>query len=158
MKVVSPFEPTIRVRDLERSVRFYRDVLEMKIFSIDDITADQSSRASLAPSGYRMARLDTEGGDRLKLAEPVGMAYEPQAPSEFVLGRPGFAYLSYIVPDIQDTIARLKGAGAPIRTGQEPVTFRPGVSIIFAEDPDGNVLEFIERHDLDRYRPQLHRT
>jgi catechol 2,3-dioxygenase-like lactoylglutathione lyase family enzyme len=125
----------------------------MSVFSIDDITPDQSSRAGLAPNGYRLARLETDRGDRLKLVEPIGMKTDPQSSKKYVLDQNGFAYLSYIVPNIREIISRLQKVGAKIRTGGDPVMFRAGVFIIFAEDPDGNVLEFIERNDLDRYRP-----
>jgi lactoylglutathione lyase len=153
VKVVAPFEPAIRVIDLDRSLRFYRDTLEMTVFSIDDITPDQSGRAGLAPNGYRIARLETDRGDRLKLVEPIGMKTDPQPSKNYVLDRHGFAYLTYIVPNLREIIARLQNARAKFRTGVDPVMFRTGIFIIFAEDPDGNVLEFVERDDLDRYRP-----
>ena len=152
MKVVAPFEPAIRVMDLDRSLRFYRDALEMTVFSIDDISPDQSGRTGLAPNGYRIARLETDRGDRLKLVEPVGISIDPQPSRNFVLDRHGFAYLTYIVPNIREIIARLQKAEAKILTGGDPVMFRTGVFVIFAEDPDGNILEFVERDDLDRYR------
>ena len=38
--------------------------------------------------------------------------------------------------------------------GAEPVTFRPGVvDLAFAQDPEGNYLEFVQRNDLNVYRP-----
>lgn len=139
--------------DLDLSLRFYRDTLEMKVFSIDDIAPDQSGRAGLAPNGYRIARMETDKGDRLKLIEPVGLSTDPQRARSYVLDRRGFAYLTFIVPNIREIIARLRKAGAKILTGCDPVIFRAGIFVIFAEDPDGNVLEFVERDDLDRYRP-----
>jgi catechol 2,3-dioxygenase-like lactoylglutathione lyase family enzyme len=151
--VAAPFEPAIRVTDLDRSLRFYCDVLGMSVFSIDDITPEQSIRAGLAPNGYRMARLETEQGDRLKLAAPVGLPVEPQPKRQYSLDRNGFVYLTYIVPDIRVLLTKLKDASVTIRSGSEPITFRPGVFVAFAEDPDGNILEFVERNDLDRYRP-----
>ncbi len=156
MKVTAPFEPAIVVRDLERMLGFYRDVLGMQVFSIVDMTPEQSSQAGLCDGGFRIARLETDGGDRLKLAAPRDPP-QPQPPVEQVLQRHGIGYLTFIVPNIARLHARLAQSGARIRTGAKPLDFRPGVvKLMFAEDPEGNLLEFLERNDLDTYRPARH--
>lgn len=152
MQVAAPFEPAICVRDLDRAMRFYCNVLGMSVFSIDTVTPEESSAAGLAEHGYRIARLETEHGDRLKLAEP-GTPPQSQMPENTVLGRHGYAYLTFIVPDLRAVLDRLCDASVTVRTGPQPVQFRPGVQLIFAEDPEGNFLEFVQREDLDVYRP-----
>jgi len=124
----------------------------MKVFSIDSIDAERSTAAALSPGGYTIARLETEGGDRLKLVAPhVCPARSEQR--DFVLARCGFAYLTFIVPDILEMLSKLKEAGATIFTGESPVAFRHGVvDLFFAKDPEGNFLEFVERTDLASYR------
>jgi len=153
VKVVAPFEPAIRVMDLEQSLLFYRDTLGMTVFSFDDVPASQSDKVGLSPHGYRIARLETDRGDRLKLVEPVGLSAGRQPTGQHILERRGFVYLTFIVPHIGDILIRLRQAETKIRTGSEAIMFRAGTYVVFAEDPDGNVLEFVERDDLDRYRP-----
>lgn len=152
MKVSAPFEPAICVRNFDRALAFYRDALGMVVFSIDEIPPELSQRANLTHQGYRIARLETSNGDRLKLVAPRELP-PPHEPEDYVLGRHGFAYLTFIVPDLSVIIERLKAAGAPMRTGGGPINFLPGVQLIFAEDPEGNFLEFVQREDLATYRP-----
>jgi hypothetical protein len=38
---------------------------------------------------------------------------------------------------------------------KEPVEIRKGITAIFAKDPEGNFVEFVEYADLVSYRPDL---
>jgi catechol 2,3-dioxygenase-like lactoylglutathione lyase family enzyme len=153
MRVSAPFEPAIVAREMAPMLAFYRDVLGMSLFSLDRISAEQAKAAGLTGEAYSIARLESEGGDRLKIVVPEDTP--PALPGrEYVMQRHGFAYLTYIVPDVRAVIAALKKAGRPVRTGDEPVAFRPGVvELFFAEDPEGNCIEFVQRNDLAAYRP-----
>lgn len=153
MKVAAPFEVAICVRSFERVVAFYRDALGMSVFSLDTVTPEESDKAGLSARGYRIARLETSMGDRLKVVGPNEVP-PPQAPEEHVLGRHGFAYLTFVVPDLAEIVAKLEAAQARFRTSSR-VAFRPGVDLVFAEDPEGNFLEFVQRNDLATYRPGL---
>lgn len=152
MKVSAPFEPGLVVRDLEKSVAFYRDVIGMKVVATNDIAPEVTQRAGLTQNGYRVVRLDTEGGDRLKIMGPKDAPAANPAP-DLILSRTGFVFLTFLVPDVKAVLAKLNAAGVKVRTGTAPVEFRPGVSLVFAEDPEGNIVEFLERDDLATYRP-----
>jgi catechol 2,3-dioxygenase-like lactoylglutathione lyase family enzyme len=153
MKVSAPFEPAIVARDMEAMLAFYRDALGMSLFSLDEIPAAAAQLAGLTGGGYTIARLESQGGDRLKIVVPKD-APPPLPAVSFVMERPGMAYLTFIVPDVRAVIASARKAGAAVRTGGEPVVFRPGVvELAFVQDPEGNFLEFVERNDLATYRP-----
>jgi catechol 2,3-dioxygenase-like lactoylglutathione lyase family enzyme len=155
MDVSAPFEPAIVVTDFDACLAFYRDVLGMRVVSIDTIAAEPARRAQLTPGGYRIVRLQTMGGDRLKLVTPAHAPARNPA-REFVMERAGFAYLTFIVPDLRPLMEAITRAGAQVITGPEPVAFRPGVvDLFFARDPEGNFLEFVQRNDLATYRPEL---
>ena len=153
MKVSAPFEPAIVARDMQAMLAFYQDTLGLTLFSLDQITANQAQAAGLSSQGYAIARLESQGGDRLKIVVPLDM---PQAhtPGTRVMQRHGLAYLTFIVPDVRAVLATLYAAGATVSTGPEPIAFRPGVvDLAFAQDPEGNYLEFVQRNDLNTYRP-----
>lgn len=153
MKVSAPFEPALCVRDLDRCLTFYRDVLGMHVVAIDEIAPAQSERAHLTPGGYRIARLDTQGGDRLKLVAPALVPASGGA-RDYAMERAGFAYLTFIVPDVRAVVDAVLKSGASVITGPQPVAFRPGVvELVFVSDPEGNLLEFVQRNDLTTYRP-----
>jgi hypothetical protein len=40
-------------------------------------------------------------------------------------------------------------------TGTKVVEVRPGTFLVFARDPEGNILEFVEYADVVAYRPDL---
>jgi catechol 2,3-dioxygenase-like lactoylglutathione lyase family enzyme len=155
MQVSAPFEPAIVASRMEPMLAFYRDALGLELVSLDEIPGPQAAAAGLSPEGYTIARLDSEGGDRLKIVVPRRAADHGKR-VEHVLERSGFSYLTFIVPDVRAVIAALQRAGANVRTGTEPVAFRPGVvDLAFAEDPEGNCVEFVQRNDLATYRRAL---
>jgi lactoylglutathione lyase len=152
MKVTAPFEPALCAHDFDRMLRFYTEVLGMSVFSIDDIGESASVAARLSPGAYRIARLETQGGDRLKLVAPKHPP-QSQPARQWAMERGGFAYLTFIVPDLHAVMVALKAAGMTFPTGEQPVAFRAGVELFFACDPEGNCLEFVQRNDLATYRP-----
>lgn len=153
MKVSAPFEPAIVARDMPAMLAFYRDTLGLSLFSLDQIPAAPAQAAGLSSQGYAIARLESEGGDRLKIVVPLD-APQAHTPGAQVMQRHGLAYLTFIVPDVRAVLARLRAAGATVPTGPDPIAFRPGVvDLAFAQDPEGNYLEFVQRNDLNVYRP-----
>lgn len=153
MKVVAHFEPGISVIDFELMLSFYRDILGMKVFSVEEMPSERALLARIAETGYRLARLETDGGDRLKLAG-ANSPPAPQPEASSLLSRHGFAYLTFIVPDLDALMERLRRANVRMFTGHDAVHLRPGVvKIAIACDPEGNLLEFVERNDLETYRP-----
>jgi lactoylglutathione lyase len=118
----------IYVRDIERSILFYTEVIGLKLQGRTEI--DDVHEAHLAAD---------EGGGRLQLAE----RYQGGRPIDH-----GFAlwkiYMN--VDDCAATHARAVEAGyestmTPTRLDRWPVT------VAFVNDPDGYSVELVERHD-----------
>ncbi len=152
MRVAAPFEPGISVVDLDRTVAFYRDVLGLSVYNILDVPPEKSAPPGLAANGYRIARLETSDGQRLKFAQPTN---PPASAStrDHVLDRQGGPWITFIVEDLAALVARLKAAGVPLLSA-ETFEVRSGVNIIFGRDPEGNFLEFVEYDDITSYRPK----
>jgi len=154
MKMVAPLEVGICCRDLAALKRFYIEQLSFTEVSYFEIAADKAGDTGLTRSSYKVVRLQTPWGERLKLLEPQAAPAAAQ-PTAAILDRQGNAYLTFIVDDLQATLDRLKALKVELLSGEEIVEVRPGTFLVFARDPEGNVIEFVEYSDSAAYRPDL---
>ena len=119
----------LRVGDLQRSVKFYTEVLGMKLLRTTD-RPDQ--KYSLAFVGYD----DEERTAVLELTYNYGV-------DKYEMGG-AFGHIAIGVPDVAGACARVRGAGGKVT--REPGPVKGGTTVIaFVEDPDGYKIEFIER-------------
>ena len=119
----------LRVGDLQRSVRFYTDVLGMKLLRT---TERPEQKYSLAFVGY-----DTE-----ERSAVIELTYN-YGVERYEIGG-AFGHIAIGVPDVAGACAKVRGAGGKVT--REPGPVKGGGSVIaFVEDPDGYKIEFIER-------------
>jgi lactoylglutathione lyase len=119
----------LRVGDLQRSVRFYTDVLGMKLLRSTD---RPEQKYSLAFVGYD----DEDRAAVLELTYNYGV-------DRYELGN-AFGHIAIGVPDVRAACERVRKSGGKVT--REPGPVKGGTSVIaFAEDPDGYKIEFIER-------------
>jgi len=119
----------LRVGDLDRSVRFYTDVLGMKLLRTTD---RPEQKYSLAFVGYD----SEERSAVLELTYNYGV-------DRYELGG-GFGHVALEVPDVKGACDKVKKQGG--RVTREPGPVKGGTTVIaFVEDPDGYKIEFIER-------------
>ena len=118
----------LRVGDLERSVKFYQDVLGMRLLRTSE---NPEYKYSLAFLGYD----DEDKSAVLELTYNWGV-------SEYELGT-AYGHIAIGVDDIYATCEAVKSAGAKVT--REPGPVKGGKTVIaFVEDPDGYKIEFIE--------------
>lgn len=129
----------VHVSDMERSIRFYRDVLGWR--QIFDVEADlKALEKTLGPN----ARCRSVGGRIGQLGvELVQANYGPATPPAHGLG---LEILSLQVADAQKNYERLQALGVPICNPPMEVEGINGVKcrICIALDPDGQRIEFVE--------------
>ena len=119
----------LRVKDLDESLRFYCDVLDMKLLRRKDYPG---GRFTLAFVGY---------GDESETA--VLELTHNWDTHDYELGD-AFGHVAIGVDDIHATCERLRKAGG--RIVREPGPMKHGTTVIaFLEDPDGYKIELIER-------------
>jgi lactoylglutathione lyase len=119
----------LRVGDMQRSVRFYTDVLGMKVLRTTD---RPEQKYSLAFVGY-------EAEDRSAVLE---LTYN-YGVERYELGT-AFGHIAIEVPDAEKACLQVKKHGGKVT--REPGPVKGGTSVIaFVEDPDGYKIEFIER-------------
>jgi lactoylglutathione lyase len=119
----------LRVGDLDRSVRFYTDVLGMKLLRT---TERPDQKYSLAFVGY-----DTE--DRQAVLE---LTYN-HGVDRYELGS-AYGHVAIEVADAKDSCEKVRARGGKVTREAGPV--KGGTTVIaFVEDPDGYKIELIER-------------
>jgi len=119
----------LRVGDLDRSVRFYTEVLGMKLLRTTD---RPEQKYKLAFVGY-----DTEERSAvLELTYNYGV-------ERYDLGS-AYGHVAIQVDDIRKTCDAVRTKGGKVT--REPGPVKGGTSVIaFVEDPDGYKIEFIQR-------------
>ena len=154
MKMISPLEVGLGVRDLPRMRHFYENALGCQFVNEVAVPADKARQAALSDGGYIVVRLQTSYGERIKLLAPVNppAAVVRSGP---ILEQPHACYLTFIVDDIDAAIVRLQAHSVEFLTGPTRVEVRPGTFLSFCRDPEGNVLELVQYADIHAYRSDL---
>jgi lactoylglutathione lyase len=118
----------LRVGDLERSLRFYTEILGMKLLSRKDYP---DGKFTLAFVGYGKNPEHAE----IELTHNWGVErYEPGT---------AYGHIALGVDDIYAACERIRAAGATIT--REPGPMKHGTTVIaFVQDPDGYKIELIE--------------
>lgn len=119
----------IRVLDLEKSIKFYTEILGMKLLRRNDYP---EGKFTLAFLGY---------GDESNTTV-IELTYNWGQEEPYELGS-GFGHMALGVHGIYDVCKELKAAGAQIV--REPGPMKAGTTeIAFIKDPDGYLIELIE--------------
>ena len=115
----------LTVRDLEATVRFYVEGLEMELRAFDD--------------GRKALHF---GGQKINL-HVAGREFEPKAAHPV----PGSADLCFLTErPLADIGARLQSLGYPVIEGPVGRTGAVGpITSIYTRDPDGNLIEIAKR-------------
>jgi lactoylglutathione lyase len=119
----------LRVGNLDRSVKFYTEVLGMKLLRTTD---RPEQKYSLAFVGY-------DGEDKTAVIE---LTYN-YGVDKYDLGS-GYGHIALEMPDVAKACAAVKAKGGTVTREAGPV--KGGTTVIaFVADPDGYKIEFIER-------------
>lgn len=154
LRMVAPLEPAIVCTDIQRMLRFYAGVLGFEMVSDAEATPEMSAAFGAAPLGYRIVRLQTPYGERIKLVEtkgrPAGSRENPIP--DWIFDRYGLAYITFVVADICEVVAHLRAHSVTL-INQEPIEVRKGFQALFVTDPENNYVEFVQYQDLAAYLP-----
>jgi lactoylglutathione lyase len=115
----------MRVNDLERTVKFYEQALELKV-----------ARRSVSPRGAQIVFLATPNSD-----EEIEICQLPNSPSVQV--QPDLMHLAFEVDDLKAFTARLEKKGFKLSDGPTPTG--SGSVIAFIDAPEGYEVELIQR-------------
>jgi len=119
----------LRVGDMKRSVKFYTEMLGMKLLRTTD---RPEQKYSLAFVGY-----DTE-----ERSAVIELTYN-YGVDKYDLGGARI-HITIEMPDIKSMCEKVRTGGGKVT--REPGPVKGGTTVIaFVEDPDGYKIEFIER-------------
>ena len=147
----APLEVGICVADLDRAVAFYQGVLGFARISEATLPPERAEAAGFGPVAFRMVRMQTNYGERIKLLETT------PGPDQRAGFDPGTR--RHQLSHIRGRRYR-GGAGAPYAIRRQmmsaqPIQTRPGTRLIFFRDSEGNPLELVQYDDLSAYRPDI---
>ncbi|MDW6092355.1 lactoylglutathione lyase [Vibrio rhizosphaerae] len=118
----------LRVGDLERSIKFYTDIMGMKLLRKNE---NAEYKYTLAFVGYS----DESEGAVIELTYNWGV-------EEYDLGN-AYGHIAIGVDDIYQTCQAIKDAGGDVT--REPGPVKGGTThIAFIKDPDGYMVELIQ--------------
>lgn len=120
----------LRVFDLEKSIKFYTELLGMRLLRRTDY---EGGRFTLAFIGY---------GEESDTAV-IELTHNWDQAEPYTIGS-GYGHIAIGVPDAYAACDALRAAGAKIT--REPGPMKHGSTVIaFVEDPDGYKVELIQR-------------
>jgi glyoxylase I family protein len=132
------------VKDLERSLAFYRDIIGLKLRGRMTESGEYIEKVVGIPGAVlEWAKLECPEGSLVELIEykkGMSSALEPGRASADVRG---FSHVAFTVRDIEDMYRTLKGRGFHCNNPPEP---SPDglVKVMYCHDPDGIIVELVE--------------
>lgn len=114
----------IRVSDMDRTLRFYSEVLGLKVIE-----------SKTSPRGSKLVFLEAPGTDSEIELCSFPDSGEIEVPEDLV-------HMAFQVESLEETMKCLKKAEIPITEG--PIETSSGTRFIFTEDPDKYEIELIE--------------
>ncbi len=115
------------VGNIQANLHFYKDILGLKLIETAPVRTGTMYRLRFGSSDF-------------KLIDPKPMP--PQGPIGLE-SQLGFRYVTFVIQNLSEVCAHLKGQGMEFVSQEREI--RPGVRIALVKDPDGNVVEFLER-------------
>jgi lactoylglutathione lyase len=125
MKVGKLLHTRYRVNDLERTVKFYRDVLGL-----------EEVRRHKSPRGSELVFLKTPGSE-----EEIEICFLPS--SEPVKVQPDLTHLAFAVASLEEFAKHLARHGLKFSDG--PTTSSSGSTFAFIDAPEGYEIELIQK-------------
>jgi lactoylglutathione lyase len=122
---------TVQARDIEASLRLYRDVLGMAVV------------AEFGSPERKIFLLDAGGGSHVELFAPTGDTPSPGSPA----ANDPLVHLALAASDTAAATERVREAGYTITVEPKTVDLTGmTVTIAFFEGPNGEVIEFFQVH------------
>lgn len=134
------------VSDMERSLRFYRDLLGMEVVVDTDMQGEMlDNEVALKGSHIRVVELNCRASAFLELLQYYAPPGKP-FPADFRCCDTGAPHIAFLVDDIQAAYQQLSAAGVRFTYPPQDVDAGAfaGSKTVYCYDPDGIVIELWE--------------
>ena len=134
----------IVVKDIEKSLRFYRDFLGLKVFSEDKEKGSFIEKlVGIDDVELKWVKLKTPDGNLVELIEYISHPYNITSLNDSSANKTGCPHLAFTVDDIEKFYDAYKSMG--YRSINPPALSLNGkVKVMYCFDPDEVILEFVE--------------
>jgi catechol 2,3-dioxygenase-like lactoylglutathione lyase family enzyme len=142
----------ITVSDLDRSLAFYVGTLGLRLIDRETI-ADETIAELTGYDAVEMDCADLDSGDG-RILELIQYRTPAGGSAAHELRDGGTVHVSLRVDDLDAVLAAIEGSGARI-VSRRPVLFEEpgspwdGVRCVYVADPDGVVLELVQRPETE---------
>ena len=134
------------VSNIDRSVKFYTEVIGFKEAQGFSVAADLTKDAGLDDQPLKIRVLvlgDGPTATKLKMMEVPGVETAKGNPA-MIHSQLGYRYITIFVTDLSASLERLSKADIkPLAKGPVPIPGAGGAQLAVVRDPDGNLIELI---------------
>ena len=138
----------VTVADVERSLRFYRDTLGLRVIN-DSLLTSPEVAALLGLDTIELRSVDLDSGDGrvfelLHYVRPAGRHVDYESRD------PGTGHVALTVDNLEAVRVRIEAAGGKVISSAELHVSDPGGAFdgaicLYVRDPDGMILELVQR-------------
>jgi len=130
----------VLVKNLNKSLKFYRDILGLKVSKILTVRGKYPETV-FNRKGVRITYVKMRSPNQPKNSQPIFELHYWRSPKK--LPKAGYNHISFTVEDLDYECNRLKKLG--VRFISQPIKAPDGkTKICFGYDPDKNLIEFVE--------------
>ncbi len=122
LKMVAPLEPGIVCIDIDRMLQFYTEVVGLKFATDAEASPEMSTEFGTGPHGFRIIRLQTPYGERIKLIQPKQTVLQQNPVPEWVFERQGITYITFVIarcPGSRAAVEKVRCRGDEQRSGRD---------------------------------------
>ena len=133
----------IVVTDMARSLEFYRDLLGLTLaLDFEERGEYIDTLSNVSGIRLRMVKLRADDGGLVELLHYI--SHPMSRAKDNKLCEIGPTHMAFTVDSIDETYARLSGAG--VKFNSTPIVSPDGkAKLAFCQDPDGTYLELVEK-------------
>lgn len=142
----------ISVSDMERSLTFYRDLLELEVIFDSDVDANPRLDLVVGMQGARGRVVWLRIGDTMielwQWDQPAGRLL----PTDYVPADKGVTHFAFEVDDVDELHARVIGAGYHANSNPQDLGLH---KTTYIKGPDDEIIEILEDRATDEWLAEL---